>query len=152
MKKLVNALEDKVTTEMFTEQAAQELDTNYIISSSDKGTLGHRKGSQPPPISYRMNGLANSEMKNAINKLPAILPQMTPNGDRIIQFEIPGKIKNVNETQGGQTQAKLFLKRLRGIKEKMDSDMLEVVESRQGERNQAPKGGKQLLKEQRKRS
>ena len=31
VKKLVHALEDKVTTEMYAEQAASELDTNYII-------------------------------------------------------------------------------------------------------------------------
>lgn len=90
--------------------------------------------------------------KTAISKLPAILPQLTPNGDRIIQFEIPGKIKNVNEVQGGQAQAKLFLKRLRGIKEKMDGELQPLGNSREDERNLAPKGGKQILKEQRKRS
>ena len=86
--------------------------------------------------------------KPAIGKLPAILPQLTsPNGDRIIQFEIPGKIKNVNEVQGGQAQAKLFLKRLRGIQEKMDADLQVIGNSREEDRNLAPKGGKQLLKE-----
>lgn len=111
--------------------------------------MGQRKNSQPPPITYRIN---NSEMKNAISKLPAILPQMTPNGDRVIQFEIPGKIKSVNEIQGGQAQQKLFLKRLRGIKEKMDQEVEQLAVSRDEDRSQAPKGGKQLLKEQRKRS
>lgn len=39
VKKLVNALEDKVTTEMFAGQAANELDTNYLIPP-EKVTLG----------------------------------------------------------------------------------------------------------------
>ena len=151
VKKLVHALEDKVTTEMYADQAANELDTNYLLSPPDKGnSLTQRKGSQPPPITYKMNETGVS--KAAISKLPAILPQLTPNGDRIIQFEIPGKIKNVNEVQGGQAQAKLFLNRLRGIKERMEDGLQPLGNSREEDRNLAPKGGKQLLKEQRKRS
>ena len=95
MKKLLLALEDKVTTEMYASQAANELDTNYLIPTETKGSLTQRKGSQPPPVTYKMN--ESGGIKNAISKLPAILPQMTPNGDRIIKFEIPGKINNVNE-------------------------------------------------------
>ena len=52
---------------------------------------------------------------------------MTPTGERMIQFELPGKIKNVNETQGNQAQEKLFLKRLHGIKDKMDTDMQQYL-------------------------
>ena len=106
MKKLVHALEDKVTTEMYANQAANEMDTNYhtkqdyLIPPETKGSLTARKLSQAPPITYKLND--SGGMKNAISKLPAILPQMTPTGDRIIKFEIPGRVSNVNEVHGGQ--------------------------------------------------
>ena len=76
------------------------MDTNYLIPPETKGSLAQRKGSQPPPITYKMN--ESGGLKSAISKLPSILPQMTPNGDRIIKFEIPGRVSNVNEVQGGQ--------------------------------------------------
>ena len=73
MKKLVHALEDKVTTEMYAKQAESELDTNYLIPPETKqGSLTQRKGSQPPPITYKMG--ESGGIKNAISKLPAILP------------------------------------------------------------------------------
>ena len=67
---------------------------------------------------------------------------MTPTEHRLIQFELPGKVRNINETHGGQAQAKLFLKRLHGIKDKMDSDMQLYCMSQSQDRNMAPKGGK----------
>ena len=151
IKKLIHALEDKVTTEMFAGQAANELDTNFIIQQDKGQTLGQRKGSLPPPVNYTHRIMNESGLKQAINKLPSILPQMTPTGERMIQFELPGKIKNVNETQGNQAQEKLFLKRLHGIKDKMDTDMQQYLQSQGGDRDMAPKGGKQLLKAERKK-
>lgn len=59
MKKLVHALEDKATTEVFSAQAREELsdaNSNYLITHDIANkTFGGRKGSHPPPMNRFMN-------------------------------------------------------------------------------------------------
>ena len=57
MKKLIHALEDKATTEVFSAQAREELsDSNYLITPDIANkTFNGRKGSHPPPMNRFMN-------------------------------------------------------------------------------------------------
>ena len=57
MKKLIHALEDKATTEVFSAQAREELsDSNYLITPDIANkTFNVRKGSHPPPMNRFMN-------------------------------------------------------------------------------------------------
>ena len=85
------------------------------------------------------------------------MPNATPvatitENNKIIHFDIPGKVKSVNESNGGQVQAKLFLKRLSNISTKLNKEMELIKISRGGDYSDAPKGGKKLLREERKRS
>ena len=95
-------------------------------------------------------------------KLPSLLPEidqpigtLTPTGERdrpALAVEIAAQQKaNESGNVAGTAQARLFLRRLNGIKDKMEKDMEYLRISRESS-SKAPKGGKQLMKDVRRRS